>query len=152
VPYGLKDLFSTKGVERGTTLGLLTLGHCIPVAADWGGADRTREELRTLADCESLTWHDYSAPADWAAFSRTPPWPQPARLRGHQASPRFHAHLSAFEYAALRRDRREMHLQYLRPPVRQVGAEAYDYFLLTAGPMTLAERHASLPARKDARA
>jgi hypothetical protein len=151
----LSALFTTKGVERGTTLGLLTLGHCIPVAADWGDAHRTREELRRLADCESLTWHDYSAPADWAAFSRTPPWPEPARLQGHQASPRFHAQLSALEYAALRRDRREMHLQYLRPPLRQVEAEAYDYFLLTAGPTTLAERHAALavvPARKSARA
>jgi hypothetical protein len=144
----LEVLFSGRGVERGTTLGLLTLGHCIPVAADWGGAHRTREELRQLADCAALTWHDYSAPADWAAFSRTPPWPQPARLRGHQASPRFHAQLGALEYAALRRDRREMHLQYLRPPMRQAEAEAYDYFLLTAGPMTLAERHAALGTRK----
>jgi hypothetical protein len=140
----LSALFTARGVERGTTLGLLTLGHCIPVATDWGGAHRTREELQQLAECASLTWHDYSAPADWAAFSQTPPWPLPARLQGHQASPRFHAQLSALEYAALRRDRREMHLQYLRPPMRQVEAEAYDYFLLTAGPMTLAERHAAL--------
>ena len=50
--------------------------------------------------------------------------------------------------SALRRDRREMHLQYLRPPMRQAEAEAYDYFLLTAGPMTLAERHAALGTRK----
>jgi hypothetical protein len=146
----LETLFNGRGVERGTTLGLLTLGHCIPVAADWGGAHRTRAELRQLADCAALTWHDYSSPADWAAFSRTPPWPEPARLHGHQASPRFHAHLGALEYAALRRDRREMHLQYLRPPIRQVEAEAYDYFLLTAGPMTLAERHAALGTRKRA--
>jgi hypothetical protein len=146
----LEALLCGRGVERGTTLGLLTLGHCIPVAADWGGAHRTREELRKLADCAALTWHDYSAPADWAAFALTPPWPQPARLRGHQASPRFHAQLGALEYAALRRDRREMHLQYLRPPLRQVEAEAYDYFLLTAGPTTLAERHAALGTSRQA--
>jgi hypothetical protein len=143
----LTALVGDRGPASGTTLSLLTLGHCIPIAADWDGARRTRRELGELAACPKLTWHDYSAPADWAAFARTPPWPVPARLQGHQASPRFHAQLSALEYAALRRDRREMHLQYLRPPAHPVEVDAYDYFMLTAGPSTLAERHAALKAR-----
>jgi hypothetical protein len=140
----LTALVGDRGTRGGTALSLLTLGHCIPIAADWDGARKTRRELDELAACTKLTWHDYSAPADWAAFARTPPWPTPAKLQGHQASPRFHAQLGALEYAALRRDRREMHLQYLRPPTRPVDAGAYDYFLLTAGPATLAERHAAL--------
>jgi hypothetical protein len=145
----LTSLVGERSANGGTALGLLTLGHCIPIAADWNGAQRTRRELDELSDCQRLTWHDYSAPADWAAFARTPPWPQPARLQGHQASPRFHAQLSALEYAALRRDRREMHLQYLRPPGHPVEAGAYDYFLLTSGPATLAERHAGLKGRAE---
>jgi len=134
-----------------TSIAIVTLGHCIPVAADWGGARRTRAELKELADCPQLTWHDYSAPADWAAFWRTPPWPEPARLQGLQASPRFHAHMTPQAYAALRRDRREMHLQYLRPPALRAGADAYDYFMLTCGPLTLAERHARGRPSMDAR-
>jgi len=134
-----------------TSIAIVTLGHCIPVAADWGGARRTRAELKELADCAQLTWHDYSAPADWAAFWRTPPWPEPARLQGLQASPRFHAHMTPQAYAALRRDRREMHLQYLRPPALRADADAYDYFMLTCGPLTLAERHARRRSPKDER-
>jgi hypothetical protein len=147
----LNALLENHRADHGTTLGIVTLGHCIPVAADWGAAHRTRAELRSLAECETLTWHDYSAPADWAAFWRTPPWPSPAGLQGHQASPRFHAHLDAHRYAALRRDRREMHLQYLRPPARRVDPDAYDYFMLVCGPQTLAERHAMRKLAKDLR-
>jgi hypothetical protein len=145
----LTELINDRGATAGTTLGLLTLGHCIPIAADWDGAHRTRRELEELAACRKLTWHDYSAPADWAAFARTPPWPEPAELQGHQASPRFHKQLSALQYASLRRNRREMHLQYLRPPAHPVDAGAYDYFLLAAGPTTLAERHAALKSGTD---
>ena len=128
-------------------IAMLSLGHCIPVGADWGAAVAFRAELQALADCPALTWHDYSAPGDWAAFWRTPPWPTPARLRGHQASPRFHRLLDPQAYAQLRRDRREMHLQYLRAGNRPVEASGYDYLALTAGPSTLAERHARIAAR-----
>lgn len=147
----LTALTDARRSSGATSLAIITLGHCIPVAADWGAAHRARAELKLLAECESLTWHDYSAPADWAAFWRTPPWPSPAELKGLQASPRFHAQLHAHQYAALRRDRREMHLQYLRPPAHRVDAEAYDYFMLTCGPHTLAERHARHRPGKDLR-
>ena len=147
----LRTLLDGRGGAEGTTLAMLTLGHCIPVAADWGGADQVRSELEELSRCDWLVWHDYSAPADWAAFSATPPWPRPARLKGHQASPRFHAQMSAFDYAALRRDRREMHLQYLRAPSQPVDAEGYDFFALTTGPTTLAQRHEALHVHEESR-
>ncbi len=124
--------------EPGPALSVLTLGHCLPIAADWAAAHRVREELRQVGDCEEITWHDWSAPADWAAFWRTPPWPDGARLQGVQRSPRFHAQMTEEAYRALRRDRRRMHLQYLRPPMRPVPASGYDWFRLTAGPGTLA--------------
>ena len=119
-------------------LSMLTLGHCTPVATDWRAAGRVRDELRRLGECESLTWHDWSAPADWAAFWRTPPWPAGSRLQGLQRSPRFHLQVSPAAYAALKRDRRQMHLQYLRPPEFAVEPPGYDWFRLTAGPQTLA--------------
>jgi hypothetical protein len=42
----------------------------------------------------------------------------------------------------MRRDRRETHLQYLRPPTDRGAADIYDFFALICGPQTLAERHA----------
>jgi hypothetical protein len=127
-------------------LSMLTLGHCLPIAADWAEADHVREELRLVGACESLTWHDWSARADWAAFWRTPPWPEGSRLQGVQRSPRFHAQLSEDAYAALKRDRRQMHLQYLRPPTVAVQPSGYDWFRLTAGPEPLAASAPASPA------
>ena len=127
--------------HRGPSLALLTLGHCTPILAWLRGATRFREELALLADHPALTWWDYSAPADWAAFARVPPWLASGRARLHQASPRFHKTLGVGDYAALLADRHALHMQYLRAP-RHAGG--YDPVELTAGYRTLAERHASL--------
>jgi hypothetical protein len=145
----LRALIDGRDGSAATSLGMLTLGHCIPVATEWRAAEGMRRELQELSRCDRLVWHDYSSPADWAAFAGSPPWPRPAQLRGHQASPRFHATLGAVEYARLRRDRRELHLQYLRPPAQPVEARGYDFFMLVGGPETLAQRHAALSSRKE---
>ena len=138
----LVDVVDSRRTNKGTTLSLVTLGQCIPIAAEWPGAQRFRTELEVLAESPMLTWHDYSASSDRAAFWKTTPWPQPALLKGHQASPPFKAAQGAVQFAAMRRDRREMHLQYLRPPRGRGGSESYDFFVLACGPQTLAERHA----------
>ena len=138
----LKDLLEDRRTQKGATLSLLTLGHCLPIAAEWPEARQTRAELDLLSECPTLTWHDYSSAKDRAAFWREPPWPQPALLKGRQASPPFKTAASALKFAALRRERREMHLQYLKPPAgRADDADVYDFFLLVCGPQTLAERH-----------
>ena len=137
----LADIVDSRRTNKGTTLALVTLGQCIPIAAEWPDARRLRTELEMLAESSSLTWHDYSAASDRAAFWRTPPWPQPALLKGHQASPPFKAASGALQFAAMRRERREMHLQYLRPPRGRGNADSYDFFTVACGPLTLAERH-----------
>jgi hypothetical protein len=136
-------------VRARPALSMLTLGHCLPVAADWAAASGVREELQVLGSCEALTWHDWSAPADWAAFWRTPPWPEGSRLRGVQRSPRFHAYLTPAAYRALKRDRRQMHLQYLRAPGRLVEPSGYDWFRITAGPDPLGAEPVGSPAPGD---
>ncbi len=126
----------------GTALGLLTLGHCTPLLAWQPRATQFRAELAQLADTPALTWWDYTAPADWAAFAQAPPWTEGVgRARCHATSPRFHQTMSAPAYAALKADRQALHLHYLRAPERAGG---YDPITLTAGPLTLAERHAAL--------
>ena len=138
----LADIVDSRRTNKGTTLALVTLGQCIPAAAEWPDARRFRTELEVLAESSALTWHDYSAASDRAAFWRTPPWPQPALLKGHQASPPFKTASGALQFAAMRRERREMHLQYLRPPRGRSNVDSYDFFAVACGPQTLAERHA----------
>jgi pimeloyl-ACP methyl ester carboxylesterase len=123
--------------DSGPALGLLTLGHCTPILERLPAAQRFRGELRQLADTPGLTWVDLSAPADWAAFFRTPPWRQGGRARLRQASPRFHAHLHAKTYARLLQHRDQLHLQYLKAPDLPGG---YDLVGWTAGPAFLSER------------
>jgi hypothetical protein len=147
----LADVVDSRRTNKGTTLSLMTLGQCIPIASEWPEARRFRHELEILAESPMLTWHDYSASADRAAFWKTTPWPQPALLKGYQGSPRFQAAPGAIQFAAMRRDRREMHLQYLRPPRGAGDSEAYDFLLLACGPQTLAERHARVSPASDLR-
>jgi len=130
--------------RQGPSLGLLTLGHCTPVLAWLRQAGRFRGELAALADHTALTWHEYTAPSDWAAFARVPPWLVPGRAQLHQFSPKFHKTMGAGDYDALLADRHALHMQYLRAP-RHAGG--YDPVEWTAGPLTLAERHAALSPR-----
>jgi hypothetical protein len=147
----LTELLGSRRTHKGATLSMVTLGQCIPIATEWPGARRLRSELDLLAESRELTWHDYSAAADRAAFWQTTPWPQPALLKGYQASPPFKATAGAMQFAALRRERREMHLQYLRPPRGRGASDSYDFFMLACGPDTLAERHAAGKPASDLR-
>ena len=147
----LADVVDSRRTNKGTMLSLVTLGQCLPIAAEWPAANRFRHELEILAESSILTWHDYSSTSDRAAFWRSPPWPQPALLKGHQASPPFKAATSALQFATMRRHRREMHLQYLRPPQKRDAQDAYDFFLLACGPRTLAEHQAQTKPPSDLR-
>jgi hypothetical protein len=139
----LTEVVGNRRTNGTTTLGMVTLGQCIPIATLWPGANRLRNELDLLAECPLLTWHDYSSLSDSAAFSKAAPWPEPALLKGRQQSPPFKALSGAWQFAAMRRDRRELHLQYLRAPRSRHDADVHDFFKLACGPRTVAERHAS---------
>ena len=129
---------------RGPSLALLTLGHCTPILAWVRQAGWFRGELARLAAHPHLTWHDVSAPTDWAAFARVPPWlhaPAQGAARLAQYSPRFHKTMGQAAYDELLAHRHALHQQYLRPP-RVAGG--YDPVVWMAGPLTLAERHAAM--------
>ncbi|MBW8759125.1 MAG: hypothetical protein JF586_16060, partial [Burkholderiales bacterium] len=131
----LGEIVDGRRADRGsTTLSLVTLGQCIPIAAAWPGARRIRSELEILAECATLTWHDYSASSDRAAFSNAPPWPEPTKLKGRQASPPFKAAPGGLQFAALSRERRETHLQYLRSPAGKGDPSSFDFLTIACGP------------------
>jgi hypothetical protein len=148
----LVELVDSRRTNKGATLSLVTLGQCIPIASAWPEARRIRDELEILSESATLTWHDYSASSDGAAFWKSPPWLPTASLKGHQASPPFKAAPDGLRFAALSRERRETHLQYLRPPIGKGDASSFDFLVLTCGPRTLAEHHAKSKPARDLRA
>lgn len=138
---------AARAAERGAALSgklsLLTLGHCIPLLGLQPAADRFRAELAALAGAQGVSWTDFSSPADWGSFALVDPVPlclgpsAPSHAHRRFASPRFHCLFAPEAWRALRRDKRRMHLQYLMAGER---AGDYDYFALTAGPLSLRTR------------
>jgi hypothetical protein len=129
------------------TISLMTLGHCIPMLGMLPGAAKFRAELGLLAQSELLTWIDFSSPADWGSFALVDPVQICAidlladtKKNPVLRSPRFHTMFAPETYALLNRNKRRMHMQYLM--AGELPSD-YDYFAITAGPTTLAERYSS---------
>lgn len=142
--------------QRGPVLSVLTLGHCTPMLACLPQAQRFRAELQSLGTAQGLHWLDFSAPPDACCFALVdplqplpgdplPPSPrQPDRPK--LLSPRFAQMFDAARYAPLRRDKFRIHFQYLMASQQVVD---YDYFAITAGAQTLAQRFAHLPSEDN---
>lgn len=146
----LSMVTSGRRTECAPALSVLTLAHCLPMLSLLPEAQRFRAELTQLAMHRQLYWVDFSSPTDWGSFALVDPVDAttvPLSDRPHRQpllrSPRFHTQFSASEYARLRRDKRRMHLQYL-----MAGSlpASYDYFAITAGSLTLAQRYPIHPS------
>lgn len=79
-----------------------------------------------------------------AACGVVPAVPHPDRPK--LMSPRFAEMFDSATYAALRHDRFRIHFQYLMASERAVP---YDFFAITAGSQTLAQRFADSPSVTD---
>lgn len=132
----------------GPALGLLTLGQTIPMMSFLPAAGRLRGDLRLLAAERRITWVDVSAPADGACFALCDPvsvsgvapagkrWPLVLSCALSQT-------LAPATWARLKRRFFRVHFQYLCAFDAIAGRpQAYDYFAITAGPQSLAARHA----------
>ena len=121
---------------------LLSLGHCLPLMTSLSPAARERQELARVAH-SPIEWLDVSAPIDWAAFPAVDPVTgaglpaAPPGWHPRLVSPRFHQLFGPAAYAQLKRNRFQVHLQYLMAAERP---GRYDYFAITAGPLALRER------------
>jgi pimeloyl-ACP methyl ester carboxylesterase len=139
-------LRSTPGLgSHGPRVALLTLGECIPMLSLLPGARACRDDLALVAAASALDWLDVTAPPDGACFALIDPVALSGITRAPgQAvkptlvSPRFHAWFTPHEYARIRRDRLRIHFQYL---MAAAIPGDYDYFAITAGPESLAERY-----------
>ena len=132
--------------EPGRQFALMTLGHCIPLLGLLPQAREFRRQLETLGAVDHLDWIDFSAPPDGCCFALVDPLAAcglvPVPERPKLLSPRFAEMFGTESYRMLREDKLRLHFQYLRAAEE---ASLYDYFLITAGDMTLSQRFAGTP-------
>ena len=139
---------------RGPQISFLTLGHSIPMCSFLPEAQDLREALKTLAHHPEIAWIDISAPRDGACFALTDPITASGLQQANPADPKPKL-LSlpigeVFTPETFRRTLRRrllcLHFQYLMATERPTPL---DYFLITAGPITLAERFVSFASRES---
>ena len=123
-------------------LSLLTLGQSIPMISFLPEARQLRADLRLLSETRRLPWVDVSAPGDGCAFALTDPVAVSGVGREGRSWPlvlsaAFSRTLAPETFERLRRRYFRLHFQYLCAFERPAD---YDYFRITAGPLTLGER------------
>ncbi len=140
----LADLFREgKIAADGPALGFLSLGQVVPMMSFLPDAHRLRADLRDLSEQSGLAWVDVTAPGDGCAFALC----DPVAVSGVQTaqskwplviSAAFTQSLAPETWKALRWRFFRLHFQYLCAFDRP---KDYDYFQITAGPLTLADRY-----------
>lgn len=148
----LSDLIRDGGVpHNGPALGFLSLGQVVPMVSFLPKADRLRADLHFLSTCDELTWIDVTAPGDGCAFALCDPVAVSGVAPQNQKWPlvisaAFTQTLSPERWKELRWKFFRLHVQYLCAFYR-VGD--YDYFRITGGPLTLADRFAGRSPSKS---
>jgi len=132
-------------------LGFLSLGQVVPMVSFLPHADRLRADLHYLSTRSELTWIDVTAPGDGCAFALCDPVAVSGVAPEGQKWPlvisaAFTQTLSPARWKELRWRFFRLHFQYLCAFDR-VGD--YDYFRITAGPVTLAQRYAERAPSKS---
>ncbi|MCV3271984.1 alpha/beta fold hydrolase [Roseobacter sinensis] len=129
-------------------LSFLSLGHVVPMIAFLPEAQQMRRDLRDLSVAEEIAWVDVTAPGDGCSFALC----DPVSVSGQETpdkrwplvfSAAFTQSLSPARWRALRWRFFRLHFQYLCAFDRP---KDYDYFQITAGPLTLRARYAGRPA------
>lgn len=131
---------------------MLTLGQGTPSHSLQPRAVQFRQDIKTVADAMGERWIDITAPTDRVCTALTDPAEPVRGMDGLEcASPKVLNLRAAtlFEpvaYAKLKRDLFEMHFQYIN--ATQLRG-LYDFFAITAGPKTLAQRFATQKSVRD---
>ena len=132
-------------------LSFLSLGQVVPMMSFLPEAKRLRADLRYLSTSDALAWVDVTAPGDGCAFALCDPvavsgvapegkrWPL-------VFSAAFTQTLSPERWGALRWKFFRLHFQYLCAFDRP---RDYDYFQITAGPVSLGTRYAGRRASRS---
>jgi hypothetical protein len=141
----LADLLRAGNLPKdGPQLAFLSLGHVVPMVSFLPQAQRLRADLAYLAVCPDITWVDVTAPGDGCCFALCDPVAVSGVAPAGQIWPlvisaAFSQSLSPARWKALRWRFFRLHFQYL---CAFDQPKDYDYFQITAGPMTLRDRFA----------
>jgi len=127
----------------GPKLNFLTLGQVVPMVSFLPKADRLRADLHYLSARPEIAWVDVTAPGDGCAFALCDPVAVSGVAPKDQLGPlvisaAFTQTLQPETWARLRWRFFRLHFQYLCAFDRPGD---YDYFQITAGPLTLRDRY-----------
>jgi len=147
----LSDLIRAGRVPSDARLAFMSLGQVVPMVSFLPKAYRLRTDLRYLSETDVLTWVDVTAPGDGCAFALCDPvsvsgvatdakrWPL-------VFSAAFTKSLSPARWKALRWRFFRLHFQYLCAFDNPLD---YDYFQITAGPVSLSDRYHDRPPSRS---
>ena len=136
----------------GPALNFLSLGQVVPMVSFLPNAVRLRGDLQYLAGCDQLSWVDVTALGDVCAFALC----DPVAVTGVSPVPQhwpivfsaaFSQTLAPARWRRIRWRFLRVHFQYM---CAFDSPNDYDYFQITAGPLTLRQRYgsrASSPSR-----
>lgn len=147
----LSDLIRAGVPERRPALSFLSLGHVVPMVSFLPEARRLRADLAYLSTRDELSWVDVTAPGDGCAFALCDPVAvtgvaPPGKRWPLVFSAAFTRTLSPERWQELRWRFFRLHFQYLCAFDRPGD---YDYFRITAGPVTLGQRYRDRPPSKS---
>lgn len=148
----LADLIRAGRVpHNGPALSFLSLGQVVPMVSFLPDAQRLRGDLQYLSARDELTWVDVTAPGDGCAFALCDPVSvsgvaPPDKKWPLVFSAAFTQTLSPARWKELRWRFFRLHFQYL---CAFDQPKDYDYFQITAGPVTLGTRYAGRAASKS---
>ena len=143
----LADLLRTGLPPDAPPLAFLSLGHVVPMISFLPRANRLRADLHYLSARPDLTWIDVTAPGDGCAFALCDPVSvtgvaPPDKRWPLVISAAFTQTLSPARWKSLRWRFFRLHFQYLCAfDALSGGPGDYDYFQITAGPVTLQKRY-----------
>ncbi|MCK0138463.1 hypothetical protein [Aliiroseovarius sp. F47248L] len=141
----LADLLRAGRVPKdGPALAFLSLGQVVPMVSFLPDAHRLRRDLHDMSVQNCIPWVDVTAPGDGCAFALCDPVavsgvaPENSKNWPLVVSAAFSKTLSPARWKELRWRFFRLHFQYLCAFDRPGD---YDYFQITAGPLTLADRY-----------
>lgn len=134
-------------------ISLLSIGQVVPMSSFLPQARRLRADLAYISSSTRITWVDITAPADGCCFSLCDPVAVTGVAPVDQRWPlvisaAYSKSLLPKTWAKLRWQFYRLHFQYLHA-FDNAAETDFDYFRITAGPLSLAARYAGRAPSKS---